>query len=338
MVALSTFTRAFATAAVLGAALATGAAAQIQRGETAGVGDPVYIMFVAFANQAQTADVNIQVNAGQTLTQSMLRGGRGEIEFFSSVPSLVALMANNRAMYEPIADAPEAAANLRAILGFQAGIYHPVALAGSGIEDWNDIAGMTVFTGPPSGSASRTSEALIRNITGFEPGTDYEAVRLSWGEGYAALADGRINMMVRPAEIGSANIEQFGLSGEFRILSIPAEAMETEAMQELFGGAGRGVASFDGSLYQGQLTEGEITGLAFSQFVGTHAGVDEELVYEVTRAFWENIEEVQATAFFLQSVTPETAFTSVNVPLHPGAIRYYEEAGFDIPDALRPGN
>jgi TRAP-type uncharacterized transport system substrate-binding protein len=28
----------------------------------------------------------------------------------------------------------------------------------------------------------------------------------------------------------------------------------------------------------------------------------------------------------------------VNVPLHPGAIRYYEEAGFDIPDALRPGN
>jgi hypothetical protein len=107
MVALSTFTRAFATAAVLGAALATGAAAQIQRGETAGVGDPVYIMFVAFANQAQTADVNIQVNAGQTLTQSMLRGGRGEIEFFSSVPSLVALMANNRAMYEPIADAPK---------------------------------------------------------------------------------------------------------------------------------------------------------------------------------------------------------------------------------------
>lgn len=338
MVTLSTFTRALATATVLGAALTTGASAQIQRGETAGVGDPVYTMFVAFATQAETADVQIQVNAGQTLTQSMLRGGRGEIEFYSGVPSLVGLMANNRAMYEPIEDAPEAAANLRSILGFQAGIYHPVTLAGSGIEDWDDIAGMTVFTGPPSGSASRTSEALIRNITGFEPGEDYEAVRLSWGEGYAALADGRIDMMVRPAEIGSANIEQFGLSGEFRILSIPADAMRTEAMQELVGGPGRGSGSFDGSLYDGQLTDGEITGLAFSQFVGTHAGVDEELVYQVTRAFWENIETVQATAFFLQAVTQETAFTSVNVPLHPGALRFYEEAGFDIPDALRPAN
>lgn len=324
--------------AVFCASIATASSAQIHRGETAGVGDPVYTTFVAFANQALDAGVQIQVNAGQTLTQSMLRAGRGEIEFYSGVPSLVNLMAGNRAMYEPIADAPAAAANLRAIFGFQAGAYHPVTLASSGIEDWSDLAGKTVFTGPPSGSASATSESLIRNITGFEPGTDYTAVRLSWGEGYAALADGRIDMMVRPAEIGSANIEQFGLSGEFRILSIPAAALETTAMQDLVGGAGRGVAHFDGSTYEGQLTQGEITALAFSQFVGTHAGVDDELVYQVTRAFWENIAEVQATAFFLQAVTPETAFTAVNVPLHPGAIRYYEEAGFTIPDALRPGN
>ncbi|MCB1405345.1 MAG: TAXI family TRAP transporter solute-binding subunit [Rhodobacteraceae bacterium] len=337
MINTFTFGRVAAVAALC-ASMATAAGAQIQRGETAGVGDPVYTMFVAFANQAQAGGVNIQVNAGQTLTQSMLRAGRGEIEFYSGVPSLVNLMAGNRAMYEPISDAPEAAANLRAILGFQAGAYHPVTLAGSGIEGWADIAGKTVFTGPPAGSASATSESLIRNVTGLEPGSDYTAVRLSWGEGYAALADGRIDMMVRPAEIGSANIEQFGLSGEFRILSIPADALETPAMQELVGGAGRGVAQFDGSIYPGQLTEGTITALAFSQFIGTHAGVDEDLVYQVTRAFWENLDEVQATAFFLQAVTPETAFTSVNVPLHPGAIRYYEEAGFTIPDALRPTN
>lgn len=337
MVNLSAFTRIAATAAVIGA-FATGASAQIQRGETAGVGDPVYTMFVAFANQAQTADINIQVNAGQTLTESMLRAGRGEIEFYSGVPSLVPLMANNRAMYEPIADAPEAAANLRAILGFQAGVYHPIALAASGIESWEDIAGRTVFTGPPSGSAAQTSEELIRVLTGFEPGTDYEAVRLSWGEGEAALSDGRIDMMLRPAEIGSATVEQFGLSGEFRILSIPGDAMATPEMQALVGGAGRGVGNFDGSIYDGQLTEGDITALAFSQFVGTHAGVEEELVYQVTRAFWENITEVQASAFFLQAVTKDTAFTSVNIPLHPGAIRYYEEAGFTIPDALRPAN
>lgn len=312
------------------------ATAQIFKGETAGVGDPVHTMFVTFANQAGKAGVEVQVNAGQTLTKSMLKGGRQEIDFFSTVPSLVNLMKGQKRMYEKVADAPAAAAEIRAILGFKAGAYHPVTLEGSGIETWADLKGKTVFTGPPAGSASATSEALIKIITGYEAGKDYKAVRLSWGEGYAALADNKIDMMVRPAEIGSSKIEQFGLSGAFRILSIPGDVVGAEAMQALFGRPGRGMLQFEGDVYKGQLTGGEITALGFTQFVGTHAGVSDDVVYAATKAFWENLEEVHATAFFLQEVTPETAFTSVNVPLHPGAVRYYDEAGIAIPDALRP--
>lgn len=321
---------------VLSLSLASGAGAEVFKGETAGVGDPVHTMFVAFANQAGKADVTVQVNAGQTLTKSMLKGAKGEIAFFSSVPSLVNLMAGQKRMYKNIAEAPELVKNLRAILGFKAGAYHPVTLAGSGVENWEDIKGKTVFTRPPAGSASATSEALIKIITGYEAGSDYTAVRLSWGEGYAALSDGKIDMMVRPAEVGSANIEQFGLSGEFRVLSIPDEARDSDAMKGLFGRPGRGMAVFDGGIYKGQLTKGSITALGFFQFVGTHAGVGDDVVYQTTRAFWENLAEVQATAFFLKDVTRETAFTAVNVPLHPGALRYYDEAGFDVPDTLRP--
>ncbi len=320
----------------LAVTLPSTAAAEIYKGETAGVGDPVHAMFVAFSNQAAKADVEIQVNAGQTLTKSMLKGAKGEIDFFSSVPSLVNLMAGQKRMYENVEGAAELSGNLRAILGFKAGAYHPVTLSGSGIESWEDIKGKTVFTGPPAGSASATSEALIKIITGYEAGKDYKAVRLSWGEGYTALADGKIDMMVRPAEVGSANIERYGLSGEFRILSIPEAVLDSEPMQALFGRPGRGMLKFDGGVYKGQLTSGEITALGFTQFVGTRAGMDEEVVYKATKAFWENLEEVHATAFFLKAVTPETAFTSVNVPLHPGAARYYMEAGIEIPDAIKP--
>ncbi len=312
--------------------------AEIFKGETAGVGDPVHTMFVTFSNQAAKADVQIQVNAGQTLTKSMLKGAKGEIDFFSSVPSLVNLMAGQQRMYEKVDGAPELAKNIRSILGFKAGAYHPVTLVGSGIESWEDLKGKTIFTGPPAGSASATSEALIKIITGYAAGEDYQAVRLSWGEGYAALADGKIDMMVRPAEIGSANIERFGLSGEFRVLSIPEAKIADAEMQALFGRPGRGMLSFDGGVYKGQLTEGDITALGFTQFIGTHADVSEDVVYEVTKAFWENLDDVHATAFFLKDVTPETAFTSVNVPLHPGAVRYYEEAGIAIPDELRSGS
>jgi len=325
-----------ASVVVMTTLLSTAASAEIFKGETAGAGDPVHAMFVAFSNQAGKADVQIQVNAGQTLTKSMLKGAKGEIDFFSSVPSLVPLMAGNKRMYENVENASELAKNLRAIVGFKAGAYHPVTLAGSGIESWEDIKGKTVFTGPPAGSASATSEALIKIITGYEPNKDYEAVRLSWGEGYTSLADGKIDMMVRPAEVGSANIERFGLSGEFRILSIPDDIVESEEMQKLFGRPGRGMLQFDGALYSGQLNQSEITALGFTQFVGTHAGVSDDTVYAATKSFWENIEEVHSTAFFLKAVTAETAFTSVNVPLHPGAARYYEEVGIAIPEDIRP--
>lgn len=312
------------------------ASAEIFKGETAGAGGPVHAMFVAFANQAAKAGVEIQVNAGQTLTKSMLKGAKGEIDFFSSVPSLVNLMAGQKKMYQKVDGAAELAKNLRSIVGFKAGAYHPVTLAGSGIEGWQDLKGKTVFTGPPAGSASATSEALIKIITGYEAGKDYTAVRLSWGEGYTALADGKVDMMVRPAEIGSSNIERFGLSGEFRVLSIPQDVVSGDAMQALFGRPGRGMLEFDGGIYKGQLTDGKIIALGFTQFVGTQAQVSEETVYAATKSFWENLDEVHATAFFLKAVTPETAFTAVNVPLHPGAVRYYEEAGIEIPQALRP--
>lgn len=332
------FGKVAAVAAILAAAsfAPAVATAQIFKGETAGVGDPVHTMFVTFANQAGKAGVEIQVNAGQTLTKSMLKGGRQEIDFFSTVPSLVNLMKGQKRMYENVEDAATAAGELRSILGFKAGAYHPVTLAGSGIETWDDLKGKTIFTGPPAGSASATSEALIKIITGYEAGTDYTAVRLSWGEGYAALADNKIDMMVRPAEIGSSKIEQFGLSGEFRVLSIPEDVIGSEAMQALFGRPGRGMLQFDGDVYKGQLTGGEITALGFTQFVGTHAGVADDVVYNATKAFWENLSEVHATAFFLKEVTAESAFTSVNVPVHPGAARYYDEAGIEIPADLRP--
>lgn len=323
-------------AATLALALPGTGSAEIFKGETAGVGDPVHTMFVAFANQAGKGGVEIQVNAGQTLTKSMLKGAKGDIDFFSTVPSLVNLMAGQKKMYQNVDQAPELSKNIRAILGFKAGAYHPVTLAGSGIESWDDLKGKTIFTGPPAGSASATSEALIKIITGYVAGEDYKAVRLSWGEGYAALADGKIDMMVRPAEIGSANIERFGLSGEFRVLSIPEDKVGSGEMQALFGRPGRGMLQFAGDVYKGQLTTGEITALGFTQFVGTHGGVSDDVVYNATKSFWENIEEVHATAFFLKAVTPETAFTSVNVPLHPGAVRYYDEAGIAIPDELRP--
>src|SRR5690606_28667673 len=61
------------------------------------------------------------------------------------------------------------------------------------------------------------------------------------------------------------------------------------------------------------------------------AEMDEDLAYRFTKALFENIDVVRNIHPSANETTPETALDSP-IPLHPGAIRYYEEIGLTVPD------
>jgi TRAP transporter TAXI family solute receptor len=59
--------------------------------------------------------------------------------------------------------------------------------------------------------------------------------------------------------------------------------------------------------------------------------VPEEVVYQMTKAVFDNLEELKQIAYApFKYVTPKTAAANAVVPIHPGALRYYKEKGFDI--------
>ena len=54
--------------------------------------------------------------------------------------------------------------------------------------------------------------------------------------------------------------------------------------------------------------------------------LDEQTVYDLTRTFWENIEALGEAQGNLKGLTPEEAVKDIaELPLHPGAERYYRE-------------
>lgn len=59
----------------------------------------------------------------------------------------------------------------------------------------------------------------------------------------------------------------------------------------------------------------------------TNAGVDADLVYAMTKAIAENKEALAASFGAFNNGNPETMAPANEVPYHPGAIRYFEEAG-----------
>jgi TRAP-type uncharacterized transport system substrate-binding protein len=61
--------------------------------------------------------------------------------------------------------------------------------------------------------------------------------------------------------------------------------------------------------------------------------LDEEVVYQVTKAIWEHVEELhEAAAWMKDTVSLENALELIPMRLHPGAERYYREIGMAIPE------
>ena len=322
-------------------ALTTGASARTFTMEIAGPGGCTVSTGMPLVKYAKHAGVDIQLATGKTLTKSGILVAQGKLDFSTFVPFPYVLMQRGAAMYKKLGaeKGKQLAANLRGILGFECGVYTPVVWANSGITKWEQFKGKRIFTGPPSGAAAQNSEQFIRVMTGFEPNKDYEAVRLAWGGGQQAMRDGQLDVYMRPLQVPSAMVEELMGIRQLRFLSISEADLESPAMKKYIGAVGRYPGKINVKKHYGdgvltETTEIRLPAFALIKIVGHH--VDEDAVYTVTKAFWENVAEIRAGDRTLGKLAKETAFTGLNIPLHIGAYKYYKEAGFDVPANLIP--
>lgn len=76
-----------------------------------------------------------------------------------------------------------------------------------------------------------------------------------------------------------------------------------------------------------ELTE-DINTSAIKMVMFCSEDLDEELVYNLTKVFFENLEDLKKTHSFLSEVTLESAVEEIaGLEIHPGAERYYKEMG-----------
>lgn len=60
----------------------------------------------------------------------------------------------------------------------------------------------------------------------------------------------------------------------------------------------------------------------------TDASMPDDLVYSLAKSFWENLPELTKAHAVMKTVTPDMAVKDLaGIPLHPGAEKYYKEAG-----------
>ena len=217
---------------------------------------------------------------------------------------------------------------VRGLASLYANMVQIVTLEGSGITTLADLRGKRVSIGAP-GSGTEVNAAAILAANGISY-DDIEEQRLNFNETADALANGDIDAGFWSVGAPTSSILNLSTTNSIVIL----ELTEAELTAARDADATFAITTLPGGTYTG--VDGDITVLGIPNVLVVSEEMDDELAYQITRAMFENIADLQAVHPAANETTVEFTIAATPVPLHPGAIRYYEEIGTEIPDALRP--
>lgn len=217
---------------------------------------------------------------------------------------------------------------LRAMGVAYANMVQIVTLEGSGITSLQDMVGMRVSVGAPgSGTEVNAEQILSANGISYD---DIEEQRLNFNETADALANGDIDAGFWSVGAPTSSILNLATTNSIVMIELSEEELAAaDASNPVFA-----ITSLAGGTYEGVPNDVAVIGVPNVLVVSSE--MSDDLVYAITSAMFENIAELQAVHPAALQTTVDLALAASPIPLHPGAIRYFEEIGATVPDDLRP--
>jgi hypothetical protein len=299
-------------------------------------GSPAILLTVLGKIFPREVGVSLQINTGQTLTRSVLKFGTDDLDMIHFVPQISPWLKNGKRMYKKLKKKANKAYNsASSIFGFPASAIHIIAWADSGIKTLADIKGKRVFMGPPAGGFYTQVSSYFNVVTGYTPNKDFDAIRLPWAQGVQAMLDGQIDVWLASTAVGSAIINQFGAKKKFVLLGAGKAADSEKWQKVMIEQLLNENATIPAGIYTNQVG-GNVRTTAANSFILVRKNLDTDLVYKMVKATWENLDEIHKSAAVLKTLSKANPLAGVNMPLHPGAVKYYKEIGFKIPARLIP--
>ncbi len=223
--------------------------------------------------------------------------------------------------------------NLRAVTMLWQNVEHFAVLkkfARTGtIADMAAMKGEAMSMGKKN-SGTIGSNAVILGNFGVDIEKDFNLIYVGYGPSADALQNGQISGFGIPAGVPASAVTKAmaNLGDDMVILDFTDEQLrQADGGMDLWT---RYV--IPAGTYPGQAKD--INTIAQPNFLAVRADVDEDAVYQITRTVYENLPFLNAIHGATKAMALEKAITGLPMPLHPGAAKYYQEAGIKIPARL----
>ena len=276
-------------------------------------------------------NIKIELSGNQPGTRAMLQAAKGEAHLHILVPLITDWLANGQRMYRKVKNHKEAHAQLRTMMMWPGGAFQLFAWEKSGIKTYEDLRGKNVYFGPRGAAVSRIMQDLVKKATGMQAKKDYKLVSLDFGSASQAFMDGQIDTLFRPVPIGHTPIKQLSSTNPLRVIGPTKAERAKPAVNALFTSPGREPAQIMPKTYGEKQTNTEPVETWIDwRGMGIPISVSEDVAYKMTKAFWDNIEDLRKVAAWSKVIRLETVAKHANLPFHPGSARYYKERGIDV--------
>ena len=276
-------------------------------------GSSYYQMGVELAEAMKagsSGDISVTVEESQGSVQNVMEvRARGADYVFTTPPSLVGLAQNGKAMFE--GKTAPAFDEIRALFPIPSLTMHFVMSQDSGATSLADLEGKSILLG--KGSFGATEGAKYLDMFGLSDSVEIADAELS--NAVAALKNGQIDGFVTAGSFPAPNVVEAAASTLVTVIPLSDEQIAQSKRTRIVIPAGT---------YAGQEQDVTTTSLPVAAFTTTK--MDDETAYQLTKTYWENKAKMADTSPWWGNVTPEL-MSSITTELHPGALRYYEEAG-----------
>lgn len=282
---------------------------------TGGTGGVYYPLGVAlskiYADKIPKSRPSVQATQASVQNLQLLQQGKGEIAFALGDSVKFAWEGDKEAGFK------QPLKRLRAVAAIYPNYIQLVATRESGVKTLTDLKGHSLSVGAARSGTELNTRAILHAA-----GLKYEDLGkveyLPFAESVELMKNRQLDATLQSAGLGVASIRDLAANNEINVVAVPAALVEKI-------GAPYIPVTIPANTYRGQTSD--VPTAAVGNFLVTHEKVPEELVYQMTKAMFENLGTLVAAHSAARGIKLEDALKGMAIPLHPGAARYYKEKG-----------
>ena len=215
--------------------------------------------------------------------------------------------------------------NIKAIGVVYNEVYQIVANAATGAKNVADLKGLKIAVGPAGSGTVGLSEKVLA-AAGMDINKDIQPQSDSFGDAATKMQDGHIDAACNVLAVPASSIIEMTTSMELAYVDISDEIL-AEIQKEAPYFTRKVIPA---GTYPGQ-TE-DINTITCKAALYCRADLDDETVYQITKAFYESGDVIAAAHATGKEVQLEGCLDGITTPIHPGAAKYFTEKGISVPN------